>query len=258
MSTVVAVVLFVIGVGALILSAVLDRRAPARDGADRKVPSAGEEASVPEEPESIETGTDLAAEAEAPELEAEAVVVADVEAEEPEISGPESEVSAAEEQEAEPEAVSEDRAAAAEARLQRLRAELAGSMLAAEEAQPQEPSPEPAPVAETTASDARRVFAAVAAVGQAPAESEVVEPEPAEPEPAEPEGEPGVEGAIEASGPQAAIAAEGELEHQHAVPLVNHSDLVTHLRSQHPDLESSGSTIQMRLLHERWHAGANA
>lgn len=42
--------------------------------------------------------------------------------------------------------------------------------------------------------------------------------------------------------------------HTHAVPVVSHSDLVTHMRSEHPDLESGGSTIQMRLLHERAHA----
>ena len=102
----------------------------------------------------------------------------------------------------------------------------------------------------------------VASVGRAPEEEEPLEPEPLAPAGTEPEQPaPTLPAAEETEQPEEpAPAAEVEeppdTGHRHALPLVNHSDLVTHLRREHPDLESSGSTIQMRILHERSHASS--
>lgn len=236
MSTAIGVILFIIGAGSLVASVVMDRR-PA--------PSAtrGDEPVVPDE---LEADADLeaaATSADVPEpIEAE-VEAASVEGEpgperaeperaEPERAEPETQSADVAEAEpiARPEAVlpsAADRASAAEARLATLRAELTGEA----PAEPEEPASPPEP---STRADAGRVFAAVASVGRAP------EPGTA-PEQAPPEA------------PQAEQPLVG-IGHTHAVPVVSHSDLVTHMRSEHPDLESGGSTIQMRLLHERAHA----
>jgi len=154
----------------------------------------------------------------------------------------------------------DDRASAAEARLAELRAELVGSP---------GPSPgpelEPEPVGPAEAStrpDARRVFAAVASVGRAPEEETAREPEQPAPAPAEAEQPtdtvPATEelGTAEETTPAAEVEEPPDTGHRHSLPLVNHSDLVTHLRREHLDLESSGSTIQMRILHERAHASS--
>jgi hypothetical protein len=76
-----------------------------------------------------------------------------------------------------------------------------------------------------------------------------------EPESA-PEAAPEPEAAAQAAPPEAPQTEEppAGAGHTHTVPVVSHSDLVTHIRSEHPGLESGGSTIQMRLLHERAHA----
>jgi hypothetical protein len=49
-------------------------------------------------------------------------------------------------------------------------------------------------------------------------------------------------------------SARPEAGHGHAISIVSHSDLVSHVRREHPDLESGGSTIQMRRLHDGAHA----
>lgn len=41
--------------------------------------------------------------------------------------------------------------------------------------------------------------------------------------------------------------------HDHDQPLLNHSDLVSHVRDHHEGVRTDGSTIQLRLLHEREH-----
>ena len=198
MSTEIAIVLFVIGAGALVLSVVVDRR-PSR-----------------------------------PKHQ----VVLDVEAEAEALEAPPA---------PEPAPMrAGDEASAAEARLAQLRAELTRGP---------EPAAEPvAPVEPATRTDAGRVFAAVAAVGRAP-EGEL-----------SPAPESISERAVEQPSPRpaevAASLGEGEgpsgAGHTHAVPLVNHSDLVSHMRREHAGLESRGSTIQMRLLHEGAHAASGA
>ena len=47
------------------------------------------------------------------------------------------------------------------------------------------------------------------------------------------------------------------LDHVHDEPLLGHSDLVAHIRDDHEDLAQGGSTIQLRLLHERAHGAPN-
>jgi len=42
--------------------------------------------------------------------------------------------------------------------------------------------------------------------------------------------------------------------HEHEQPLLGYSELVSHLRDSHPGAPFDGSTIQLRLLHERTHA----
>ena len=207
MSTEIAIVLFVIGAGALILSVVVDRR-PAR----------------PKRPVVLD-------------VEAEAEATADLILEPGEPAGsPEAPPAP------EPAPIrAGDQASAAGARLARLRAELTEGP---------EPAAEPvAPVEPATRTHAGRVFAAVAAVGRAPegrpspgpgsiSGVAVEQPSP------RPEAEASLAEAEGPSGPG----------HTHAAPLVNHSDLVSHMRQEHADLESRGSTIQMRLQHEGAHA----
>jgi hypothetical protein len=49
----------------------------------------------------------------------------------------------------------------------------------------------------------------------------------------------------------------GRADHGHDQPILNHSDLAAHVRDQHEGVSTTGSTIQLRLLHEREH-GAKA
>jgi hypothetical protein len=42
-------------------------------------------------------------------------------------------------------------------------------------------------------------------------------------------------------------------DHVHDEPLLGHSDLVAHVRDYHDEIATDGSTIQLRLLHERAH-----
>ena len=261
MSTAIGVTLFVIGLGALLLSVLMDRRPPSRElpaaeGTD--VQTSG----TPQEEADVAAGE--------PDVMARGVEELEVEAEAPvPQSEPEPEVPAASPVPAAAPAAAwspvarpapeptppsaEDRASAAEARLAKLRAELVGS-----------PEPEPEPVSSAEASTraaAGRVFAAVASVGRAPEDEAPLEYEPLVPA--------GVEAAASAlpvtqgtetaeeTTPAAEVEETPGAGHRHGVPLVNHSDLVTHLRREHPDLESSGSTIQMRILHERAHASSN-
>jgi hypothetical protein len=46
---------------------------------------------------------------------------------------------------------------------------------------------------------------------------------------------------------------DGDVDHAHDEPLHTHRDLVRHLGDSHPGLRTDGSTIQVRLLHEREH-----
>lgn len=290
MSTIIGIVLFVVGVGALVASVLMDRRAPVvarRSGGARvERPSPAQERPVaapvieieePAEPEPAEPEP-----AEPPALDVPAP-------REVPSQGPSGAVVAAP-------ASSADRLATAEARLAELRAELSGgrstppsteTRSAAPPAEsgpsaptaPMEPSSapeagsEPAP-APSRAADAGRVFAAVASVGRDP--TVVPEVMPAEPAPVEPEPSAVAEapstpvtsatspeaadepGPSSTTAPPAAPTAEAEAAasqgHTHALPIVNHSDLITHLRREHPDLGSGGSTIQMRVVHERSHA----
>ena len=59
-----------------------------------------------------------------------------------------------------------------------------------------------------------------------------------------------------APAPEPMMQALGEassLDHVHDEPLLGHSELVAHVRDYHHDLAQVGSTIQLRLLHERAH-----
>ena len=102
--------------------------------------------------------------------------------------------------------------------------------VAVEEAEPTAPTvrAEPAPVA-----------------GQEPSESEPSLPETVE----EPEA---------AARPVEEAVAEvedlGDAAHRHDQPMLGHSELVSHIRDYHEDVPFDGSTIQLRLLHERAHA----
>lgn len=239
MSPAIGIALFVIGVGALLLSIVLDRRPVSRKPVADATADVGSGTPDEERAASVAEVTEVALAAE-PDLAAEPPAAA---------------VQAAV---GHPVPAPSDRGAAAEARLEKLRAEFAGRGTQAGSAAPQPAaSPEPPRISEPAARpDAGRVFAAVASVGRDPQEeggsgpSSAAEPEPTallEPEPVvpEPSGEPeGVTG----SEPVARV------EHGHAIPIVSHSDLVSHLRREHPGLESGGSTIQMRRLHDGAHA----
>lgn len=218
------IVLFVVGLGALVASVVVDRRAASQIAPVEAAWATG----------------DMSADAEA-----------EVPSSEPELIT--SDISPA---------AAEEAAAAAEvarARLAELRAELLRTA-----PRPAEPEPQEAPARETTAQEAERVFAAVAAVGRptpepesATAEEPVPEAEDAKPEAAavavEPLPQP------ESSEPEVStdeVPPEDaeHAEHAHEDPIANHGDLVAHLRSQHPEVEEGGSTIQMRALHEQAHA----
>jgi hypothetical protein len=67
--------------------------------------------------------------------------------------------------------------------------------------------------------------------------------EPSSPEP----------GALE---PEASDAPEdeGDTAHSHDQSMLGHSELVSHIRDYHEGVPFDGSTIQLRLLHERAHA----
>jgi hypothetical protein len=52
--------------------------------------------------------------------------------------------------------------------------------------------------------------------------------------------------------PTVLVGSAGE-GHSHDRPILTHGDLVTHVRDHHPDVPTDGSTIQLRLLHEREH-----
>ena len=47
---------------------------------------------------------------------------------------------------------------------------------------------------------------------------------------------------------------EADSEHSHDQPMLGHSELVSHIRDYHEHVPFDGSTIQLRLLHERAHA----
>jgi hypothetical protein len=68
----------------------------------------------------------------------------------------------------------------------------------------------------------------------------VAEPAPAASEP-------------EGPAPDASEAAEdeGDTAHSHDQPMLGHSELVSHIRDYHEGVPFDGSTIQLRLLHER-------
>jgi len=64
--------------------------------------------------------------------------------------------------------------------------------------------------------------------------------------------------AAEEAEPPPAEEAEGqavdETAHRHDQPMLGHSELVSHIRDYHEGVPFDGSTIQLRLLHERAHA----
>lgn len=218
MSTWIAVLLFVIGAVALVASIAVERR-PARRGA-----------SAPAEAEAAAK----TAETEVAEAEETVAEVAPAEPPPSEVAPEPEPLAVIATPEAAPASPGHE-ATGAEDRLARLRAELTGA--------PEAQAAPAAPSGPAERADPGRVFAAVASVGRAPEADELLEaaevPETAPAPPHETEAE-------EAPG----------AGHTHALPLVNHSDLVTHLRREHTDVESNGSTIQMRLLHEQAHASA--
>jgi hypothetical protein len=200
------IVLFVVGLGALAASVVVDRRAASQVAPVERARSAAD------------MGTDAEAE---------------VASSEPELDTPEISPAAAEEAAA--------ATAVARARLAELRAELLRTAT-----KMTEPEPEEVPARETTAQEAERVFAAIAAVGRPESEPVIaaeVEPVP-EPLTAALEGE---------TAAAEEVPAEGA-GHSHEYPIANHGDLVTHVRSQHPEVEAGGSAIRLGGLHERAHA----
>jgi hypothetical protein len=85
-------------------------------------------------------------------------------------------------------------------------------------------------------------------------EAEASEPEPevAGPEVSEPE--PEVAAPDESAVPEAEGEAVDETAHRHDQPMLGHSELVSHIRDYHEGVPFDGSTIQLRLLHERAHA----
>jgi len=197
------VVLVLAGVIALALSARADRRAAAPS-------DASEAAALPAEDVGPEPGSDDEAARPAP------------------VSEPVPE--------AVPEPASVDDEAV-RARIEALAAELRS------EGQPRPGLEGPAaPGPETTAQEAERVFASVAAVGR-PAPEPEAQVEAAS-------------GARSASEPEP--AAPPGIGHEHERPVANHSDLLAHVRAEHTGISTSGSTIQMRIMHERAHAGQPA
>jgi hypothetical protein len=243
MSPAIGIALFVIGVGALLLSIVLDHRPVSRQPAPAPDATADVGSGTPDEERaaSVAEVTEVALVAESDPA--------------PDPPEPATSIPAADTAVGHPEPAPSNRAATAEARLEKLRAEFAGRGRQVVSAAKPAATPEPPPIGEPSARpDAGPIFAAVASVGRAPQEegpgpSSAAEPEPTallEPEPVAPE-PPGELGAVTGSEPAA-------VEHGHAIPIVSHSDLVSHLRREHPDLESGGSTIQMRRLHDGAHA----
>lgn len=117
--------------------------------------------------------------------------------------------------------------------------------------------------------DATAPMTAVA-VEEAEPTAPILRTEP-EPEP-EPETEPGPEFAMAEEAPPplsemaevqgVAVSANGpvpsdlgdERAHEHDQPMLGHSELVSHIRDYHEGVPFDGSTIQLRLLHERKHA----
>jgi hypothetical protein len=53
--------------------------------------------------------------------------------------------------------------------------------------------------------------------------------------------------------PTMILTGASDLDHVHDEPLRNHTDLVRHVADYHPGVPTDGSTIQLRLLHEREH-----
>jgi hypothetical protein len=272
MSTAIGVILFVVGIGALIASVVLDRRPPratTRPEPAAHAPATEEPSEVASEEAEPEVALD-AGPGTGPEVEA-APASTPAAALEPTPTAPRSEPSEAADAAA-------DRAAAAEARLAKLRAELAGgsapgvagtAMVTPEpqvEAVPERVEPGPEAGETDRGREAGRVFAAVASVGREPEPQ--VEPEPRRPAVVAPAPDeagtaheaPALDEApapeVVAEDAEAPAATEAGTDHTHALPIVNHSDLVMHIRRQHPGLDTGGSTIQMRVIHERAHGAA--
>lgn len=211
-------VLVVAGAITLVLAARADRRASAPRDADTAAP-AGEEAVEPSAGEP-EPGTPAAGSA-----AAEPAAAAQPAAAEPAAaSEPVADV------EPGPTSVGDE---AVRARIATLAAELRPES---------EPAPaleaEVAPARSTTAQEAERVFASVAAVGRpAPEPEAAIEPE---------------------THVEPASAAASSVGHEHERPVANHSDLLAHVRAEHDGIPTAGSTIEMRILHEQAHAGQPA
>jgi hypothetical protein len=92
----------------------------------------------------------------------------------------------------------------------------------------------------------------------APAPHPVVAETDAEAEPkGERRGEPKPPGSSGGSGSAASVVLEGEegRDHRHDHPIISHGDLAAHVRDFHEGTAYDGSTIQLRLLHERDHRG---
>lgn len=76
---------------------------------------------------------------------------------------------------------------------------------------------------------------------------------------AEPVDEPALDVSEEAAPRAAAVdetedVADDDTAHFHDQPMLGHSELVSHIRDYHESVPFDGSTIQLRLLHERAHA----
>ena len=116
--------------------------------------------------------------------------------------------------------------------------------------------------AESTVPIARASSAADAEVEPEPEPAGSVEPEPGagraeQPARSEP---PPLASKVEAADDPApavqedALAADDGSVHRHEQPMLGHSELVSHIRDYHEGVPFDGSTIQLRLLHERAHA----
>jgi len=107
--------------------------------------------------------------------------------------------------------------------------------------------------------DATAPMAAVA-VEEAEPTAPIVRAEPErvveqEPSVSEPEVAAGpVEDAVADEEAVADVEDLGDTAHGHDQPMLGHSELVSHIRDYHEDVPFDGSTIQLRLLHERAHA----
>lgn len=66
--------------------------------------------------------------------------------------------------------------------------------------------------------------------------------------------EPPAEAIAEEPSSEAPAGADDETAHAHDQPMLGHSELVSHIRDYHEGVPFDGSTIQLRLLHERAHA----